>query len=790
MSTPPPAAAHRWTFQRLGGLDQPLLQSAGDFAHLRELDPKLWVALSCPASGLEFDARTLALLDTDGDGRIRIPEILAAVEWTLARLRDPARLALPDDTLPLDAINADTAEGQRLAATARAVLRFRGTPDAGRVSPDDVARCRANASEQVFNGDGVLPPHPSFDADVRRFIEAALAVVGGVRDAGGKPGVNLAIAEAFMRTLADWQAWRRSVHEAAEPLGHDTPEAWELLTALRGKVDDYFLRCELAAYDPAFDPAHAARPGGPPPAEAAQNDHGQLAVDALADRPLARVEPNRPLDPARGVNPAWRVRLERFIQLTAPLRPEGGPLDRAGWDALVARFAKYENALAHRPAPVTVTVDDPPTQSPESLGEDTLAAWLSGAAFTAFKELARQDAAVPASAADLAELERLVLYDRHLHRLLENFVSFREFYAMQRAVFRFGTLYIDGRACDLCMTVDKVDDHAALAQRGQLFLLYGQCTRAPRPGAPAGEASRSMSIVAAVTSGDSDLLLPGRNGVFIDNRGDDWDVRVVKVVSNPISLWQAAWSPYKKFGHLVTEQLNKFASDRQTGLMDAASAKLGTLGQTPAPAAPPASSAPSARFDIGRNVGILAAVGLALGSIGGALATMAAQVVRLAWWQIPLLALTVLAAISGPSILIAWLKLRQRTLGPLLEASGWAVNGRVAVTGKLAARLTTTAALPPHAKRRFGDPWVVKRRWTWIVWTTVAAVAAGVVLGATGWGHRLWPFGARSEASAPAPETAASGPTTPETVKSEAMVPEETTPEEAEIAAPPGTNGG
>ena len=31
-------------------------------------------------------------------------------------------------------------------------------------------------------------------------------------------------------------------------------------------------------------------------------------------------------------------------------------------------------------------------------------------------------------------------------------------------------------------------------------------------------------------------------------------------------------------------------------------------------------------------------------------------------------------AISGPSMLIAWLKLRQRNIGPILDANGWAVN--------------------------------------------------------------------------------------------------------------------
>ena len=49
---------------------------------------------------------------------------------------------------------------------------------------------------------------------------------------------------------------------------------------------------------------------------------------------------------------------------------------------------------------------------------------------------------------------------------------------------------------------------------------------------------------------------------------------------------------------------------------------------------------------------------------------------------------------SGPSVLLAFLKLRQRTLGPMLEANGWAVNGRVKVNMPLGAALTELKTLP------------------------------------------------------------------------------------------------
>ena len=80
--------AHIWRFFRAGGFDQVRLDSGEDLAALGTLDQKLWVALACPTRGIEFDARTLDLVDSDGDGRIRAPEILAAAQWTTGLLRD------------------------------------------------------------------------------------------------------------------------------------------------------------------------------------------------------------------------------------------------------------------------------------------------------------------------------------------------------------------------------------------------------------------------------------------------------------------------------------------------------------------------------------------------------------------------------------------------------------------------------------------------------------------------------------------------------------------------------
>ena len=98
-------SGHKWRFFRVGGFDQVRVDSGEDLRALDQLDQKLWLALSCPTRGLEFDARTLDLIDTDRDGRIRVPEVLAAVRWMCEVLKDPADIIDPAAALPLDAIN-------------------------------------------------------------------------------------------------------------------------------------------------------------------------------------------------------------------------------------------------------------------------------------------------------------------------------------------------------------------------------------------------------------------------------------------------------------------------------------------------------------------------------------------------------------------------------------------------------------------------------------------------------------------------------------------------------------
>lgn len=669
---------HTWRFFRAGGSDQVAIETADDLRNLRHLDQKLWVALACPVRGLEFDERTLSLMDSDGDDRIRVPEVLAAVEWAITMLKDPATLLSGGD-LPLSAINDATEDGARLLASAREILKGLGKSDAASISVADTMQTATLYAQTKFNGDGVVPVE-AFDEGPERVVAGEIvAALGSVADRSGKPGVTQETVDKFYEDCAAYAAWwSRTEAEASEllPLGDATVPALDALRAVRAKVDDYFGRCRLASFD-ARAIAALNRQESEYLEIAAKDLH--IAADEVASFPLARVEGARPLPLGDGVNPAWAAAIADFrTKVVVPLVGERSELSEGDWARITATFAPHEAWTAGKAG-----------LSVEGLGIARVREILAGGSKAVLTDYITRDAALKPMMDAIDNVERLARYHRDLARLLGNFVAFRDFYSREQpAVFQAGRLFLDGRSCDLCVRVDDAGKHAALAGLAKCYLAYCSLKR------PTGE---TMMIAAAFTGGDADNLMVGRNGVFYDRKGRDWDATITKVVENPISVRQAFWAPYKKLVRLIEEQVAKRAAAGEA----ASDAKLNAAATTTANV-DAAAKAPEGPKKI--DVGTVAALGVAVGALGAFLTALVGYLtgmLTLPFWQVILAFAAILVLISTPSMLIAWLKLRQRNLGPILDANGWAVNGRVKMNVPFGGALTAEAELPRGAGSSF-----------------------------------------------------------------------------------------
>ena len=695
---------HRWRFSRLGGFDQVRLETAEDIRNLGELDQKLWAALSCPVAGLEFDSRTLAMLDSDQDGRVRVPEILAAVKWIGSVLTEMETLVAGAVALPLAAINGDLPEGRQLLASARQLLTYLGKPEAESISIEDVANTDTLLHASQFNGDGIIAVHVSEDEALQKLITEITACVGSDLDRSGVPGISRERLETFF-TAAELHVkwWQEAMTSSVIlPFGTETGAAAAVFARIKNKVDDYFVRCGLAAYD-----AKAETPLNPSLAnyEALASQDLAVASGDVERFPLAHIGAGQPLPLKEGINPAWNKAIESFTALVVtPLFGAITHLEDSQWEKIEQTLEPFIEWQGKK-AGVEV----------ESLGLARLEEILHGTGKNQLLDLIQQDLQLAGEVDGIDKVVQLVYYNRDFYRLLNNFVSFRDFYSKDRkAVFQAGTLYIDGRACELCIKVASIEGHSPLASLSRTYLAYCECKRR-------GSEQR-IFIAAAFTGGDSDNLMIGRNGVFYDTQGNDWDATIIKILDHPISVSQAFWAPYKRIGRMIGEQIEKFAAAKDKAVDAKAGAQIAGVGAVPvAPPAAPAKPAPPAPlpFDVAKFAGIFAALGLALGAIGTAVATIFGVFLALPVWQMPLAVGGAILAVSGPSMFIAFLKLRQRNLGPLLDAGGWAVNTKARINIPFGSTLTKIAMLPKGSERTLVDPYAEKKtpwkRWVFLL---------------------------------------------------------------------------
>ena len=673
---------YEWQFFRAGEVDQVVIRTGQDIAHIGELDQKLWVALACPTRGIEFDSATLDLIDESKDGRIRPPELVAACEWAVARVRDPQVLADGGDVLQLNNINDATQEGALLLAEARRVLELAGLPDAQAITLAQVQERMASLQALRFNGDGVVNAATAEgDTALAGLIARIQELYGAVDGHDGVPGIDRAKAEAFWADLHSLQTW---FAQAAELGCHLQPRALALaaagaVNAVQAKVDDFFARTRLVEFDV------NARASLNPTGEGYAALGAQVlsnASESLAALPLAAVTGERSLPLVQGVNPAWAAALQTLREQA--VQPVFGEtltvLSEAQWEQLKTMLANCQQWLAACPATPLGAISEAEVQQ-----------LLSSGMQAALTQLLDHDDAEKEHAVQAMALEKLIRLQRDLLELLNNFVSFSRFYRREGAAFQAGTLFLDGRSCDLTVEVADAAAHSTLAAMAKTYLAYCECKRE----------GQKKTIVAAFTAGDVDFLFVGRNGVFYDRAGNDWDATIIKLIDNPTSIGQAFFSPYKKFLRMIEEQVAKHAAAKNDVVNASLSDNATKLVTAPKDLAP-AAAAPAATRKT--DVGTVAAIGVALGSLSAVIVGIFGKFIELGPW-IPMAILGIILAISGPSMLIAWLKLRQRSLGPILDASGWAINGRMNINLGLGRSLSQTAKVPANAKRNYADPY-------------------------------------------------------------------------------------
>lgn len=208
--------AHQWNFFRAGGFDQVHLKTGADLLALHELNQKLWVALSCPTRGIEFDTRTLDMIDSDHDGQIRANEVLAAIHWAGGLLKNSDLFIHSTDQLALSNIVDSTDEGKQILASVRHILKSLGKPEATELSLADIGDIEKLLASMQFNGDGVVCAKQITNVGLRASVTEIGKTLGTVTDLSGDQGINQTLTDQFFADAHTYVEWHKL--SKADPL--------------------------------------------------------------------------------------------------------------------------------------------------------------------------------------------------------------------------------------------------------------------------------------------------------------------------------------------------------------------------------------------------------------------------------------------------------------------------------------------------------------------------------------------------------------------------------------------
>ena len=696
-------------FKKYGKTYQLRIETAEDLERVLHLDESLWVATSAPRDAFRCDPRFLLLVDSDANGRIYTEELKAAIVWLLERLADPSCIHQGADALPLASIRSDTAEGQALLRSARYVIESQAEDSGDTISMAHVTGFTANILSRPLNGDGVIVPEAAGDPAVAGFISDVIACVAATEDAGGKKGITESHLDQFMAAVSGYIEWKmRSEIPSGQtstplmPLGEDTPPAYGVLQARAGKIDGFFALCRAIR----FEPRVADLIGWPGPDQQGLDpaDLQQLQA-SLEQAPLAQPSHDGMLPLAEeDINPTcrqWIADLKEHV-----LRPVLGAvperLSESDWQKAKSLLSPYAAYLKEKRGAEV-----------EALPIEKLEQYRDGDLEKQVRVLIAADREVAATLAGVEQLERLLLYHQHLMRLVKNFVSFPELYDTgMRALFEMGSAVIDGRWFNFAVKVDNVAAHMAMARASNIFTLYLEVTGAP---------SQEKFVVAVpVTSGAKGNLGIGKQGVFFDTAGKEYDAKVVQLIENPVSVREALVVPFVRLWRFVTGKIESFSSKAQTTVGKGLDGVMTDARKASAQAAKPGAPAPAPAAPAG-TANLFMGVSVAIAALGSAFAFIMKTLVGLWPWPLVLGVAGAVLAVMIPISIVAVMKLRRQDLSAILEGCGWAINARMRLSGKQRRSFTVPGAYPEKAE---GVPTVRKGR------TVVLLVLLILALGA------------------------------------------------------------
>lgn len=672
-------------FNPLGGIPQLQLDTAEEIGRIGELDRARWAATSVLCDQLFTDPGFLAYMDDDKNGRVRVDEVLAARVWLWDRLSGRDGITQRSDTLRLADLDTSKADAKKLHSLAGRLLTKLGNTASEAITLQQVRGFEASYAKTFPNGDGVVAASQVSDEGVVGLINDVVAATGGSMDLGGEAGATVALLDTWRDRAQALLAWRGQVEgdgaKAVLAYGEATADVAAIITSLSPKVAQFFAQCALVG----AETGAGARLTATPEELAALDVKDPAAIERWLDQaPLGSVDASGSLNLNGMLNPRYRAQLDRIAS-------EIGPKALGQTDRLQALTVESWAAILASVAPYIAWQGAKPSGIVEDTAADRLAVAIDSPAATRLRELCAEDLGVADELQEFHNLEKLILFQRWFLEFCNNFVSFQQLFSPdERSLFEAGTLVLDGRKLTLCMNVLNAATHKAIASKSKMFIAYADITRKDATGA-----DQKGKIAAAVTAGDQGGIDVGKRGVFYDRQEAEWDALITDIVAQPISVWEAMIAPITRLRDFISKRVADMVGSKAASLEESTTKTAGETAVLPPPPAPAPPAAPAAPGAAGGNMqAMLLGGSVAIAAIGSTLAYVVQTITAINPLDLVAGLGSLVAGLMAISGVIGWFRLRQRDLSTLLEASGWALNGRMKLTFALGAQFTEEPKLP------------------------------------------------------------------------------------------------
>ncbi len=642
-------------FAELGDSYHFKIDNHDDLRTVLDLDEALWVATTAPCTNLKADHVFLEMLDNDKDGRIRAEEIKDAIKFLFNTLTDPGSIREANTSLDLSVINPASDIGRRIKSSAEKVLKKLDC-DLQSVTLDQVRQIKQQVLKGGLDQAGIVLPEAAAEQNVEQFINDILATVGGPDHPSGRCGVDSDALDTFTRQCKSYLTWRLEAGEigSSQPteilvLGPDTQRGYEVFRQLRDKLYQYFLLGDIKRLNPDL----LERALDNPEVNAAYNlINIEDAESYLATAPLSLLSDDGSLDLDGEINPYFITVLGKFREtVVKPLLGEQiSKLDKDGFATLRQLFKPYKEWIERKPETAV-----------EALGDERIQHYTSTPEYAdSLKSLIDQSHQTAIVLENLAELERLILYQAWMLPLVNSFVSFPHLYDPdKRALFEEGTLIMDGRHFNMALKVNDRQQHIDTCKGSSIFVLYCELF--------GSNGEKLHEIAVPVTSGCRGTLRLNKWGIFNDLDGNELHAKVVDIVANPISVREAVSDPFIRIRDSFFSRLEEFSSKAEEKVFK----KQDKEKKKEASATP-----------------LLGMGGVAVAALGSALAFITQTLASMSLNTVLIALLVIFLLIIVPTAISAYARLSRRDLSTILEGSGWGLNSRMKLTREQANHFT------------------------------------------------------------------------------------------------------